>query len=68
MAIKKQRLRLQIEFNQDKEEDMELWNILQRYTSPTAYVKDVLRGILPPPSPNVAYPHLNNIKFEELDE
>ena len=43
------RLRIPIEFNQSKVEDLELYSKLLKYSNPAAYIKDVLRGLLPIP-------------------
>ena len=43
------RLRIVLELSEKKKYELELFNTLQRYTNPPAYIKDVLRGILPIP-------------------
>lgn len=44
-----ERLRITIEFNKKNKDDIELFKTLQLYSSPPAYVKDVLKGLLPIP-------------------
>ncbi|NFO03095.1 hypothetical protein FDB23_03030 [Clostridium botulinum] len=44
-----ERLRIPLEFNKNRKEDLELYNTLQKYSNPAAYIKDVLRGLLPIP-------------------
>ncbi|NFE73402.1 hypothetical protein FDC27_05040 [Clostridium botulinum] len=44
-----ERLRIPLEFNKNRKEDLELYNILQKYSNPAAYIKDVLRGLVPIP-------------------
>ncbi len=44
-----ERLRIPLEFNRNRKEDIELYNTLQKYSNPAAYIKDVLRGLLPIP-------------------
>lgn len=43
------RLRIPIEFNPGKEADVKLYEQLSKYSNPAAYIKDVLRGLLPIP-------------------
>lgn len=45
-----ERLRITIEFNRNKKDELNLYEKLQKYSNPAAYVKDVLRGLLPIPS------------------
>lgn len=53
-----ERLRIPLEFNRYKKDDMELYNTLKKYSNPAAYIKDVLRGLVPIPSQII---HTNNI-------
>lgn len=43
------RLRITVEFNKNKIEDLRLYQDLQEYSNPGAHIKDVLRGLLPLP-------------------
>ncbi|MBC5628853.1 hypothetical protein H8S20_08115 [Clostridium sp. NSJ-6] len=43
------RLRVTIEFNPDRREELELYNELIKYSKPSMYIKDVLRGLSPIP-------------------
>jgi hypothetical protein len=47
-----QRLRITIDFNKNREDDLRLYKALIKYSSPGAHVKDVLKGLSP--LPNVA--------------
>lgn len=44
-----ERLRITIEFNKNRKEELNLYEKLQNYSNPDAYIKDVLRGLLPIP-------------------
>ena len=44
-----ERLRITIEFNKNRKEELKLYEKLQNYSNPAAYIKDVLRGLLPIP-------------------
>ena len=44
-----ERLRITVEFNRNRKEDLNLYEKLQNYSNPAAYIKDVLRGLLPIP-------------------
>lgn len=44
-----ERLRITIEFNKNRREELNLYDNLQNYSNPAAYIKDVLRGLLPIP-------------------
>ncbi|NEZ47816.1 hypothetical protein FDF74_11550 [Clostridium niameyense] len=46
------RLRIVLEFNKGKIEDLKLYQELQKYSNPGAYVKDALRGLVPLPIKN----------------
>lgn len=61
------RLRITIEFNEKKKYDLELFNILQRYTNPSAYIKDVLRGMLPIPG-DIKVNDTKQSKYDEDNE
>ena len=39
-----ERLRITIEFNKNRKEELNLYEKLQNYSNPAAYIKDVLRG------------------------
>ena len=41
------RLRITLEFNKNRKEELNLYEKLQNYSNPAAYIKDVLRGLLP---------------------
>lgn len=58
------RLRIPIEFNQSKVEDLELYSKLLKYSNPAAYIKDVLRGLLPIPDAI----QITNNKLNKYDE
>ena len=44
-----ERLRITLEFNKNRKEELNLYEKLQNYSNPSAYIKDVLRGLLPIP-------------------
>lgn len=44
-----ERLRITLEFNKKRKEELNLYEKLQNYSNPAAYIKDVLRGLLPIP-------------------
>ena len=44
-----ERLRITIEFNKNRKEELNLYEKLQNYSNPAEYIKDVLRGLLPIP-------------------
>ena len=63
------RLRITIEFNKNKKEELELYCILQNYSNPASYIKDVLRGLLPIPSNiKILTPEDNSKYIEEIDD
>ena len=43
------RLRITLELNKNRKEEVNLYDKLQNYSNPAAYIKDVLRGLLPIP-------------------
>lgn len=45
-----QRLRITIDFNKNREDDLKLYEILLKYSSPGAHIKDVLKGLSPLPN------------------
>jgi hypothetical protein len=45
-----QRLRITIDFNKNREDDLQLYKILLKYSSPGAHIKDVLKGLSPLPN------------------
>lgn len=46
------RLRIVLEFSKGKIEDLVLFNELNKYSSPSAHVKDILKGLSPLPTLN----------------
>ena len=46
------RLRIVLEFNDKKIDDVVLYSILSKYSNPGAHVKDILRGLTPLPTLN----------------
>lgn len=48
-----QRLRITIDFNKNREDDLRLYEALLKYSSPGAHIKDVLKGLSP--LPNITY-------------
>ena len=62
------RLRVVLEFNQNKEDEMELYDKLNKFSSPASYVKDVLKGVMPPLYPVDYEVYISTLKFEEFDE
>ena len=47
---KMQRLRITIDFNKNREDDLKLYAALLKYSHPGAYIKDVLKGLSPLPN------------------
>ncbi|MPM52439.1 hypothetical protein SDC9_99198 [bioreactor metagenome] len=47
---KMQRLRITIDFNKNREDDLKLYETLLKYSSPGAHIKDVLKGLSPLPN------------------
>lgn len=45
-----QRLRITIDFNKNREDDLKLYETLLKHSSPGAYIKDVLKGLSPLPN------------------
>ena len=45
-----QRLRITIDFNKNREDDLKLYEALLKYSSPGAHIKDVLKGLTPLPN------------------
>ncbi|MGY5237940.1 hypothetical protein [Clostridium tertium] len=43
------RLRITIDFNKNREDDLRLYEALLKYSSPGAHIKDVLKGLSPLP-------------------
>ncbi|MBN1058599.1 hypothetical protein [Clostridium botulinum] len=62
-----ERLRIPLEFNKNRKEDLELYNTLQKYSNPAAYIKDVLRGLLPIPGQTSQLNITNNVKNDDED-
>lgn len=48
-----ERLRIVLEFNKGRIEDLVLFNELNKYSNPSAHVKDILKGLSPLPTTNV---------------
>ena len=46
------RLRIVLEFNKCKIEDIVLFNELNKYSNPAAHTKDILKGLSPLPTLN----------------
>lgn len=42
-----ERLRVILEFSKNKQDDLELYSKLIRFSNPGAVVKDILKGVLP---------------------
>ncbi len=65
------RLRIPIEFNPGKEADVKLYEQLSKYSNPAAYIKDVLRGLLPIPGQinvNATINKTNDVKIEDDED
>ncbi|CDB14700.1 predicted protein [Clostridium sp. CAG:221] len=65
------RLRIPIEFNPGKEADVKLYEQLSKYSNPAAYIKDVLRGLLPIPGQinvNATINKTNDAKIEDDED
>ena len=65
------RLRIPIEFNPGKEADLKLYEQLSKYSNPAAYIKDVLRGLLPIPGQinvNATINKTNDVKIEDDED
>lgn len=45
-----QRLRITIDFNKNRIDDLRLYEVLIKYSSPGAHIKDVLKGLSPLPN------------------
>ena len=45
-----QRLRITIDFNKNRIDDLRLYEALIKYSSPGAHIKDVLKGLSPLPN------------------
>lgn len=45
-----ERLRIVLEFNKGKIEDLRLFSELNKYSNPAAHVKDILKGLSPLPT------------------
>lgn len=64
-----ERLRITIEFNKNRKEELNLYEKLQNYSNPAAYVKDVLRGLLPIPGKiNITSIENNSVEFTNGEE
>ena len=65
------RLRIPIELNPSKEADIKLYEQLSKYSNPAAYIKDVLRGLLPIPGQinvNATINTTNDVKIEDDED
>ena len=65
------RLRIPIEFNPGKEADVKLYEQLSKYSNPAAYIKDVLRGLLPIPGQinvNATINKTTDVKIEDDED
>jgi hypothetical protein len=67
-----ERLRITVEFNKNRKDEVELYNELQKYSNPGAYIKDVLKGLAPIPGKfqtgnNTNLSNCNN-EYEEDNE
>lgn len=62
-----ERLRIPLEFNKTKKEEVELYNRLQKHSNPAAYIKDVLLGLVPIPGQLVLLPNKENIEMKSTD-
>lgn len=56
------RLRIPLEFNKAKKEEVELYNRLLKHSNPGAYIKDVLLGLVPIPGQRVLATNNENTK------
>ncbi|WP_202117240.1 hypothetical protein [Clostridium chromiireducens] len=45
-----ERLRIVLEFNRGKIDDLKLYGELNRYSNPAAHIKDILKGLVPLPT------------------
>lgn len=50
-----QRLRVTIDFNKNREDDLRLYRELIKFSSPGAHIKDVLKGLCPLPNVSNVY-------------
>lgn len=55
-----ERLRIPLEFNKNKTSEVDLYNRLLEHSNPSAYIKDVLLGLVPIPG------EYNRNKLKEL--
>lgn len=44
-----ERLRIVLEFNKYKNEELQLYNELAKFSNPAAHIKDILKGLSPLP-------------------
>ena len=49
-GVEMQRLRITIDFNKNREDDLRLYELLLKYSSPGAHIKDILKGLTPLPN------------------
>lgn len=45
-----ERLRITLEFNKSKVDDLKLYQELSKYSNPPSHIKDILKGLTPLPS------------------
>lgn len=45
-----QRLRITIDFNKNRIDDLKLYEVLIKYSSPGGHIKDILKGLSPLPN------------------
>lgn len=63
-----ERLRIPLEFNKTRKEEVDLYNQLQKHSNPGAYIKDVLLGLVPIPGQLVLCSNRPNIENEANDD
>lgn len=49
-----ERLRIVLEFNKGKIEDLQLYSELNKYSNPAAHTKDILKGLVTIPTINTS--------------
>ena len=47
-----ERLRIVLEFNKGRIDDLRLYNEINKYSNPAAHIKDILKGLSPLPTIN----------------
>ena len=64
-----ERLRIPVEFNKNKISEVNLYNVLLKHANPSAYIKDVLLGLVPIPGEyikNKSKEFYDNVDDEDL--